>query len=303
MMKTANHGCSPPLPWLLLVARPRPASAELPENYLERWDDPAVQKRIDDGIEKNRKNDVTLALLDRLPAIRSAAPPSRSRRRSHEFLFGCNIFVLGQMKEKNQAYEDAFLKLFNFATAAFYWDDLEPEPGHAAFRRGESLHLAPTAAGPRGRIRQETRADAQRDTRCCGTTAPTIRRGCPRIRNELRQRYLQRFREIAERYARDIPHLGRRKRIARLLGRLSLCSPTRTVPASPMCPGPSPSSRKLFRPENLLMINDVTSFNWPANETNRFYRQCRKLLDDGVEIEGIGFQFHFFNRNVARRTT
>ena len=44
------------------------------------------------------------------------------------------------------------------------------------------------------------------------------------------------------------------------------------------------------------MINDVTSFNWPANETNRYYQQCRQLLDDGVEIEGIGVPFHFFNR-------
>jgi len=42
-------------------------------------------------------------------------------QKSHEFLFGCNIFVLGQMKERNEAYEEAFLKLFNFATAAFYW--------------------------------------------------------------------------------------------------------------------------------------------------------------------------------------
>ena len=36
---------------------------------------------------------------------------------------------MGQMKEKNRAYEEAFLQLFNFATVPFYWDDLEPEPG------------------------------------------------------------------------------------------------------------------------------------------------------------------------------
>ena len=54
--------------------------------------------------------------------------------------------------------------------------------------------------------------------------------------------------------------------------------------------------QKVFRPENLLIINDVTTFNWPSNETNRFYRQCTKLLENGIGIEGIGFQFHFFSR-------
>jgi len=53
----------------------------------------------------------------------------------HEFLFGCNIFAFGQFgsAEKNQAYQDRFAELFNFATFGLYWASYEPkqgEPGH-----------------------------------------------------------------------------------------------------------------------------------------------------------------------------
>ena len=136
------------------------ARAELPENYLKRWDDPAVQKRINDGIEKNRKSDAVLTIVD--TAGKPVADAEvKVTQKSHEFLFGCNIFVLGQMKEKNAAYEEAFLKLFNFATIAFYWDDLEPESGKLRFTEGSPYIWAPAAAGPGCCFRQETRVDAQ----------------------------------------------------------------------------------------------------------------------------------------------
>jgi hypothetical protein len=64
----------------------------------------------------------------------------------------------------------------------------------------------------------------------------------------------------------------------------------------PYVPWAFDEQQKVFRPDNLLMINDVTQFNWPSNESNRFYRQCKRLIGNGVGIEGIGFQFHFFSR-------
>ena len=123
--------------WALLIGVSAPAGAQLPDNYLTRWDDPAVQSRIEDGIERNRKSNVVLTIVD-LDGLPVAGADVKITQKSHEFLFGCNIFVLGQMKEKNKAYEDAFLKLFNFATAPFYWDDLEPEQGKPRFAEGSS---------------------------------------------------------------------------------------------------------------------------------------------------------------------
>ncbi len=271
------------------------ASAGLPENYLKRWDDPAVEKRIQDGIEKNRKGDARLKIVDAAGKPLADAEV-RISQKSHEFLFGCNIFVLGQMKEKNQAYEESFLKLFNFATVAFYWDDLEPEPGKPRFAEGgEDIWRRPPPdravafASKSGlKLKGHPLLWHSRDHN------PKWRPDNP---DELKRRYGQRFREIAERYAKQIP-------IWDGVNESLVCSADFPLfsPAERDYPGYVPwaftEEQKVFRPENLLMINDVTTFNWPANETNRYYQQCRKLLDDGVGIEGIGFQFHFFNRKA-----
>ena len=277
-----------------LVSVCSPAQAELPENYLKRWDDPAVQKRIDDGIEKNRKSDAVLTIVD--AAGKPVADAEvKITQKSHEFLFGCNIFVLGQMKEKNQGLRRRLPEAVQLRHRRLLLGRPRTGTGQTAIRRGKPLHLAPAAAGSGGRVRQEARADAQGPPACCGTTAPTIPSGCPRIRTNSSSATCKRFREIAERYAKDIPIWdGVNESLVCSADYPLFSAENRTHP--PYVPWAFTEEQKVFRPENLLMINDVTSFNWPANETNRFYQQCTKLLEDGIGIEGIGFQFHFFSR-------
>ena len=95
-------------------------------------------KRINEGIEKNRKRDAVLEVVDcRRPAA-GRRRRSKSSRRGHEFLFGCNAFVLGQLDtpEKNRKYEEAFVRLFNFATVPFYWEGTEPAQGELRYAEG-----------------------------------------------------------------------------------------------------------------------------------------------------------------------
>ena len=186
----------------ILVSVASTTQAELPENYLKRWDDPAVQQRIDDGIRKPQ-GDAVLTVVDANgePVADAAV---KITQKSHEFLFGCNIFVLGQMKEKNAAYEHAFLKLFNFATVAFYWDDLEPEPGKPRFAEGSSLHRpsAPDRAVAFGKDQGLTLKGHPLVWHSSTHNPAWI----PKDPAELKQRYLQRFPEDGrERYANDIP--------------------------------------------------------------------------------------------------
>lgn len=275
-----------------VVAAGRFARAEMPENYLKRWNDPAVQRRIDDGIERNRKSDAVLTIVD------AAGQPLADAgvkvvQKSHEFLFGCNMFVIGQMKEKNAAYEEAFLKLFNFATIAFYWDDLEPEPGKLRFREGSPYiwrRPPPDRAVAFGRKHGLTLKGHPLVWHNGAHNPQWI----PKDPEELKQRYLQRFREIADRYAKDIRIWDGVNESLVCSKDFPLYSEDRDYPA--YVPWAFAEEHKLFPSDDLLMINDVTTFNWPANETNRYYRQCARLLHDGVGIEGIGFQFHFFNR-------
>ena len=273
----------------------RPASAELPANYLRRWDDPAVQQRIDKGIEQHRKNDALLTIVD---GAGHPIPHAEVKiaQQSHAFLFGCNLFVLGQMKDKEQAYEEAFLNLFNFATVAFYWDDLEPEDGKPRFAEGSPVIWR--------------RPPPDRAVAFAKRTGLTLKghpllwhhqdhnpSWMPRNPAALRERYMRRFAEIARRYASDIPIWdGVNESLVCHEDFPLFSASNRDYP--PYVPWAFREEQKVFRPDNLLMINDVTTFNWPSTDANKYYRQCQRLLDEKVPIEGIGFQFHFFNRNA-----
>jgi len=270
------------------------ADAELRENYLNRWDDPAIQTRIDNGIDEHRKSDATLTIVD--SGGRPIADASVTiTQKSHAFLFGCNIFVLGQMKEKNEAYEDAFLKLFNFATAPFYWDDLEPEDGEPRFAEGSpDIWRRP----PPDRVVAFAKRHGLtlKGHPLLWHSGPHNPRWMPKDPNELKERYMRRFAELAERYAKDVS-------IWDGVNESLVCSPDYPLFSAanrdhpPYVAWAFTEQQKLFRPENQLMINDVTEFSWTANESNRYYRQCSQLLEDGIPIEGIGFQFHFFDRS------
>ena len=77
---------------LALTASP----VELPETYRKLWRDPAVNARIERNIERYRKGDATIAVVD---AEGKPIPDAtvKVRQTEHEFLFGCNAFVLGQL--------------------------------------------------------------------------------------------------------------------------------------------------------------------------------------------------------------
>jgi GH35 family endo-1,4-beta-xylanase len=53
----------------------------------------------------------------------------------HEFLFGCNLFLLNRCADANQEqeYRNRFAALFNYCTLGFYWASYEMERGKPAY--------------------------------------------------------------------------------------------------------------------------------------------------------------------------
>ena len=100
------------------------------QTYRDLWND-EEQKRIDADIEKHRKADGEFQL-----------PPSAAGRCvkieqiSHDFIFGAHIFNYDQLgtDERNRRYKALYGDLFNSATIAFYWKQLELEEGCPRFR-------------------------------------------------------------------------------------------------------------------------------------------------------------------------
>lgn len=275
---------------LLLVTTAGWGVAEIPESYLRMWDDPAVNERIDKNIEQNRKGDATIQLVtaDGKPV------PGASldiRQTDHAFLFGCNAFVLGQLDtpELNRKYEERFVHLFNFATVPFYWAGTEPTRGELRYAEG-SRHMwrrPPTDRFPPFARKYGVTLKGH-PLLWHAHNPPWL----PDDPEELRRLYRKRFAEIAERYADDIP-------IWDVVNESLVCPKSYPLftPEREYVAWAFGVAERLFPESTTLMINDVTTFNFPP-ASDRYFHQVTELLDQGVAIRGIGFQFHYFRREA-----
>lgn len=90
-------------------------------------------------IEKNRKADVTIKVVDRRGKPLSGAQVEVEQTR-HAFLFGCNIFPLFNYQgEQHEKYGKEFSALLNYATLGFYWGSYEPERGRKGREHQERI--------------------------------------------------------------------------------------------------------------------------------------------------------------------
>ncbi len=111
-------------------------NAAMKPAYWEKWND-EVQAKIDRDIEANRKADGHFA-LENVPA----GAEVKVEQIKSAFIFGAHIFNFDQLgtDERNAKYRALYGHdgLFNSATIAFYWKQLELEEGkprfHAEYR-------------------------------------------------------------------------------------------------------------------------------------------------------------------------
>lgn len=93
----------------------------------------------DGRIEKHRKADVTVRVVDRQSRPLAGAQVEVEQTR-HAFLFGCNIFLLFNYQgEQHEKYGKQFSALLNYATLAFYWGAYEPERGRKGREQQERI--------------------------------------------------------------------------------------------------------------------------------------------------------------------
>ena len=280
---------------LIFAALPCPATkAELPEAYHTRWDSPALQRRIDANIEKHRKADATIEVVDGKGQPIADATVQVDQQK-HAFLFGCNAFVLGQLDtpDMNERYEKAFTKLFNFATVPFYWRGTEPNEGELRYGEGS---------------RRVWRRPPTDRFRAFGEKYGVTLKGhplmwhshnpnwLPKDAEELKTLYQKRFREIAPRYSDHI-------KIWDVVNESLVCNKSFPLYSEDRSyvDWAFGEAATLFPTDNSLMINDVTEFNFRGTKENPYFKQVSTLLGKGLRIEGIGFQMHFFSRPALDR--
>ncbi len=286
---TMSVGSLAVLAWCCMAGTMGSRASEPIEAYRQQWRDPALTQRIDRNIERYRKGDAEITVVDGEGQPIAGAKVEVEQIR-HEFLFGCNAFVLGQLgsAEENLRYEEAFVRLFNFATVPFYWEGTEPsrgelrygEPARDIWRRPPPDRFIPWAA--------------QHDVTLKGH--PLLWHAynpawLPNDAEALRALYRKRFREIASRYGDQIS-------IWDVVNESQVCRKTYPLYTSDRSyvRWAFAEAAPLFPEQTLLMINEVTSFNFVPAVENPYFTQVRELLEQGAAIRGIGFQYHFFRR-------
>ncbi len=255
--------------------------------YHQKWNDPAVVNRIDSDIEKYRKGDAVIEVVGR-DGKPVADAKIEVHHKKHEFLFGCNLFVLGQLNtpELNGRYEKAFSHLFNFATLPFYWAELEPEPGKLRYREGSEFfwRRPPTDQLVKWCKKNDITAKGHALMYAKTKFMPDW------TERENPEKFLKQGKKhmkgIAKRYKNDIAIWDVANEE---MPRIRNLSQWHKVPDDYLawC---FKVAGKLFPKDVTLIYND--GINQVHNMTDEYEGLIKGLMAQGLRIEGMGIQFH-----------
>lgn len=251
------------------------------------WDDPAEIKRVENNIDKYRKGDAEITIVDRNGKSVSNATVV-IQQQTHEFLFGSNLFVLHQLAtpELNQKYESAFTHLFNFATIPFYWRELEPQQNHLRFKEGsDSIWRRP----PPDELVKWCKAHG---IVIKGHQLLYVKRKfmpdwiSANDSSKLKALAGKRMTQLAERYGKDVPIWDA---VNEEMARIAKPSQWDAVPHD-FLSWAFKKADSLFPKTSELLINDETKTSHYS--TQNYVDMVQGLLQQHIRVDGIGIQFH-----------
>ena len=252
--------------------------------YDRVWGDPEVELRIRTGIETSRMGFATLRFAD------AAGQPVSGvevefRQTRHDFLFGANIFMLGGFAtpELNRRYEEVFRRTFNFATAPFYWSDLEPEEGKPRFGVDSPFIARRPPPDLVLEFCQRHQIMVKGHTLMWHQWLPSW---LPPDQEGVAKAARRRMEQIASRYGKSIP-------VWDVVNEAVERFPNVVEPKDYVFWSLQEAAR-LFPPEAVLMVNEANT-PWSVNfrhEDSYYYLLLQNLLLRGARIDAIGLQFH-----------
>ena len=268
-----------------------PVMAQVPEEYQKLWDDPDVVSRIKDDTERYRKADAVIEIVDAKGAPVKGAEIEAAQQ-THEFLFGCNLFVLGQLDtpEMNRKYERTFKQLFNCATIPFYWSDLEPEQGKPRYAEGSSyIWRRP----PPDRLIKWCNENGILPKGHALLYSKSIFMPKWTISNDSKAFMVQARNHVEELAGRFGDKIEMWDVINEEICRVAKPHEWHAVPEdyAVQC---FKHSGPLFPKDVPMLINDGTLQSHV--ETDKYEADVRKLLDKGLKVDGIGMQCHMYGK-------
>ncbi len=271
---------------------------EIRELYMKAYNEhkDEVDKITSEGIEKNRKGDCGIKIIDK-DGNPVTGVNVKINQKKHDFKYGANIFMLDEFEdeENNIKYREFFKNYFNLATVPFYWDALEPEENHPRFAKdSKKIYRRPA---PDLCVEYCEENDIQPKLHCLlyDKFTPEWLQKLPL--EEAEKKYEKRVKEIAEHYKGKLYEFE--------------------VINEMLCPWNERTKlfyrdnvsewafeiAKKYLPDETLVINETFPVTNLAHEKTRFsyYMFIENLLMKGVPIDKIGIQNHLFT-GVAAHT-
>lgn len=251
-----------------------------------------TQKRVAEGIEKYRKGDLTITVVDGNGKIIPSAKVS-IKQKNHAFRFGANIFLLDEMEsdEKNETYKKRFADVFNMATLPFYWRDLEPERSHPRYDKDSPKVYRRPAPDLCMEFCEQNGIEPREHALAYERFYPKWLSDAPI--DEVKTAYENRCREISERYADKIPTIE----VVNEMGHWD--NGITTLFKDPDFIKYSFDVAEKYFPNNQLGINEATNESWGDHclTTDKYYSYIESNILKGARIDAIGMQFHAFNKS------
>lgn len=255
--------------------------------YDRLWQDPEIEARINTGIKTYRMGYGTLRFVDAQGKPISNVEVEVAQN-THDFLFGANIFMLNGFPtaSENRRYEELFKALFNYASAPFYWSDLEPEPGKVRFTKDSPVIYRRPPPDAVVEFCEANNITIKGHTLIWDKWYPAW---LPKEQAEVTRLMRRRFEQIAGRYDKRI-------HIWDVVNEALKRNPDVVLPKDYVYTAVKEAERH-FSPDSRLLINEVTTESWFNfhHETTPYYLLIQNLLMRGARVDAIGFQCHFFS--------
>ncbi len=272
-------------------------SQTISERYDQKWNDPEIRERIEQGIEMYRKGWATLEFVDHEGRLVKVNGGLKISQISHDFLFGANIFMLDGFEEdwKNNRYEGIFRDLLNYATVPFYWSSIEPEPGRLRFDTTSEFRYRRPPPDLVAEFCEQNDVTMKGHPLFWGHHKMATPRWFPSEEDEMIRLINRRFRQIADRYRDRILHWD-------VINEANQRHTERPLPLDyPVLV--FDLADRYFNPENHFTYNFTTDV-WmdDSEELSLAYLLTENLILKGSRVDAIGLQIHFFNDELWENT-
>lgn len=257
--------------------------------YDSLWNDPAMQKKINDGIRDNRSSNFSV-IVQTKDGKKVSDAKVNIRMTKHAFLFGANIFMLNgfDTPEKNRRYENVFTHLFNAATIPFYWKTLEPTPGQLRFKKNSVPVFRRPPPDAALEFCQQNNITPKGHLLVWDSKEYFTPDWWPKDTLEQEKLLDQRIQQIADRYKSSI-------KLWEVVNEISIRRMETPMPKDYALTA-FKSAQKYFLQDDVLMINEATKNSWGnyKGEYSPYYLLIQNLFLRGAKIDAIGMQCHFF---------